>query len=158
VVDDDIRKKWQGAFNRRETACERLGAIHLLSHGIWAFKVVAPGGATDLIFGDPVEKYAGIMRRTARALVLTEWKLIKNQDEITSKSQEARAQAEIYSGGVLGDAELKRTRYIVLVCESGLTPPDDIGVGAVTYRHVLLPTRPKVPSMMARSQRSRQKS
>lgn len=158
VVDEDIRKKWQDAFKRHETACERLGAIHLLSHGIWAFKVVAPGGATDLVFGDPVEQHAGIMRRTARTLVLTEWKLIKRPDEITTKAQEARDQAAIYSGGVLGDAELKRTRYIVLVCQSDLTPPDDVSVGAVTYRHVLLPTSPEAPSTMARSQRSRQKS
>lgn len=158
VVDDDIRKKWQDAFQRHETACEKLGAIHLLSHGIWAFKVVASGGATDLVFGDPVEQYAKMMRRTARALVLTEWKLIKRPDEISTKAQEARDQAAIYSGGVLGDAELKRTRYIVLVCQSDLTPPDNTSVGAVTYRHVLLPTSPKVPSTMARSQRRRQKS
>ncbi len=90
VVDEDIRKKWQDAFKKHETACERLGAVHLLSHGIWAFKIVAPGGATDLVFGDPVGQYAEIMRRTARALVLTEWKLIKSPDEITTKAQEAR--------------------------------------------------------------------
>lgn len=158
VVDEDIRKKWQAAFKRHETACERLGAVHLLSHGIWAFKVVAPGGATDLVFGDPVEQHAEIMRRTARALVLTEWKLIKRPDEIATKAQEARDQAAIYSGGVLGDAELKRTRYIVLVCQSDLTPPGDVSVGAVTHRHVLLPTSPKSPSTMARTQRSRKKS
>jgi hypothetical protein len=158
VVDKDIRKKWQDAFKTHETACERLGAVHLLSHGIWAFKIVAPGGATDLVFGDPVEQHAEVMRRTARALVLTEWKLIKRPDEITTKAQEARDQAAIYSGGVLGDAELKGTRYIVLVCESDLTPPDDVSVGAVTHRHVLLPTNPKSPSTVARSQRSRRKS
>lgn len=157
VVDKDIRKKWQDAFEKHETACERLGAVHLLSHGIWAFKVVAPGGATDLVFDVPIEKYAGIMRRTARALVLTEWKLIKRSDKITTKAQEARDQAAIYSGGVLGDAELKRTRYVVLVCQSDLTPPDDVSVGPVTYRHVLLPTSPMSPSTMARSQRSRKK-
>ncbi|THI90456.1 MAG: hypothetical protein CAF41_003545 [Nitrospira sp. CG24A] len=157
VVDEYIRKKWQGAFNKHEPACERLGAVHLLSHGIWAFKVVAPGGATDLVFGDPVERHAEIMKRTARALVLTEWKLIKSQDEMTRKAQEAREQAAIYSGGVLGDAELKRTRYIVLVCQLDLPSPDDVSDGAVTYRHVLLPTSPKNPSTMARVRRSRQK-
>lgn len=158
VVDKDIRKKWKAAFEERETACERLGAVHLLSHGIWAFKFLAIGGATDLVFGDPVEKYAVIARRAARALVLTEWKLVESQDEVMIKAQEARKQAKIYSGGVLGDAELKRTRYVVLVCKSELTPPDDVSDGAVTYRHVLLPTSPKNPSTMARSRRSRQKS
>jgi len=158
VVDEDIRRKWQNAFRRHETACERLGAVHLLSHGIWAFKVIAPGGATDLVFGDPVEQHAQVMRRTARALVLTEWKLVKRPEEITTKAQEARDQAAIYSGGVLGDAELKRTRYVVLVCQLDLTPPDDAMVEAVTYRHVVLPTSPNAPSTMARSQKGRQKS
>ncbi|MGA6828580.1 hypothetical protein ACO9S2_13325 [Nitrospira sp. NS4] len=158
VVDEDIRKKWQLAFKRHETACERLGAVHLLSHGIWAFKIVAPGGATDLVFGDPVKQHAEVMTRTARALVLTEWKLIKRPDEIATKAQEARDQAAIYSGGMLGDAELKRTRYIVLVSEADLVPPEDVSVGTVTHRHILLPTSPKSPSRTARSQRSRKKS
>lgn len=158
VVDEDIRRKWQEAFQRHETACERLGAVHLLSHGIWAFKFIAPGGATDLVFGDPVEQHAQAMRRTARALVLTEWKVVKRPEEMTTKAQEARDQAAIYSGGVLGDVELKRTRYVVLVCQLDLTPPDDAIVGAVTYRHVVLPTSPEAPSAMARSQKGRRRS
>lgn len=158
VVDEDIRRKWQKAFEKHETACERLGAVHLLSHGIWAFKFIAPGGATDLVFGDSVEKHGQVMRRTARALILTEWKIVKRSGDMMTKAQEARDQAELYSGGVLGDTELKRTRYIVLVCESDLTPPDDAMVGAVTYRHVVLPTSPKAPSAMARSQKGRRRS
>lgn len=158
VVDKGIQKKWQDAFKKHETACERLGAVHLLSHGIWAFKVGAPGGATDLVFNDPVDKYESIMRRTACVLVLTEWKLINRSNEISTKAQEARIQAELYSGGVLGDAELKRTRYIVLVCDKAdLTLPDDVSVGAVTYRHVLLSTNPMAPSVMARKLTSRRK-
>jgi hypothetical protein len=159
VVDKGIQKKWQDAFKKHETACERLGAVHLLGHGIWAFKVGAPGGATDLVFNDPVDKYESIMRRTARVLVLTEWKLINRSTEISAKAQEARTQAELYSGGVLGDAELKRTRYIVLVCDKAdLTLPDDVSVGAVTYRHILLPTNPMAPSVTARRLTSRRKS
>ena len=158
VVDADVRTKWQNAFKRHETACERLGAVHLLSHGIWAFKFVAPGGATDLVFGDPIEQHAQVVRRTARALVLTEWKLVKPPNKITVKAEEGRNQAALYSAGVLGDAELKRTRYVVLVCKSELTPPDDVIVGVVTYRHVVLPVSPKAPSTMARSQKGRQKS
>lgn len=158
VVDQDIRRKWQEAFEKHETACEKLGAVHLLSHGIWAFKVNAPGGATDLVFGNPVEQHEQIMRKTARALVLTEWKVIKRSEEMMTKAQEARDQAAIYSGGVLGDTELKRTRYVILVCQSDLAPPDDVMDRAVTYRHVILPTSPEVPSAMARSQKGRRKS
>lgn len=153
VVDEDIRAKWQEAFDAHETMCERLGAIHLLSHGIWAFKVTAPGGATDLVFDDPVEQYSEVVTRTARALILTEWKLIRNPNEIGAKTQEARSQTEIYSGGVLGSTELKGTRYIVLVCQEDLRPPDDVMLGAITYRHIVLPISPKSPSVTARNRK-----
>jgi hypothetical protein len=153
VVDEDVRAKWKKAFDAHETACERLGAIHLLSHGIWAFKVTAPGGATDLVFGDPVQQHSEVVRRTARALILTEWKLIRNPNEIEAKAQEARDQAGIYSGGVLGGTELKGTRYVVLVCQADLAPPDDVVLGTVTYRHVVLPVSQKSPSVTARERK-----
>src|SRR5258707_13086277 len=38
VADSDYKAKWQAAFDRGEEACEQLGAVHLLLHGIWAFK------------------------------------------------------------------------------------------------------------------------
>lgn len=158
VVDEHIRTNWQNAFKRHETACERLGAVHLLSHGIWAFKFVAPGGATDLVFGDPVEQHSQVVRKTARALVLTEWKLVRRPDEIMTKAQEGLEQAAIYSGGLLGDAELKRTRYVILVCQLDMRPPVDVPDGAITYHHVVLPVSPKTPSTMARSRKGRQNS
>lgn len=156
VVDDDVRTKWRNAFQAHETACERLGAIHLLSHGIWAFKVMALGGATDLVFGDPVEHHSQVVRRTARTLILTEWKLVRSPAEIAAKAQEARDQAAIYSGGVLGDTELKRTRYVVLVCQPDLSPPDDVMLGAITYRHIVLPVSPETPSATARTRKGQE--
>lgn len=50
VVDAELREKWQRAFDDGEVACEKLGAVHLLLHGIWAFKVDAAGARTDLVF------------------------------------------------------------------------------------------------------------
>ena len=151
VVDEDIRLKWLDAFNRHETHCEKLGAVHLLSHGIWAFKAATQGGgATDLVFGDLVTQHTEAIKRTARALVLTEWKLVKQSDELLTKAKEAREQIIIYSGGVLGNIELKRTRYIVLVCKSDLIPPDDELIGPVTYRHIVLPMNSESPSKTAR--------
>lgn len=38
VVDKDTKAKWSKAFDSHETQCEQLGAVHLLSHGIWGFK------------------------------------------------------------------------------------------------------------------------
>jgi hypothetical protein len=70
VVDKNVRAKWQAAWKKsggHETRCEQLGAVHLLSHGIWAFKTSA-NGATDLVYSDPIDRYSTIVRQTARAL------------------------------------------------------------------------------------------
>ncbi|GAX61310.1 fucose permease [Candidatus Scalindua japonica] len=43
VADPTIKSKWQDAFKNGETTCGKLGAAHLLQHGIWAFKVKEAG-------------------------------------------------------------------------------------------------------------------
>jgi len=35
AVDAEVSVKWANAFKDGETACERLGAVHFLYHGIW---------------------------------------------------------------------------------------------------------------------------
>jgi hypothetical protein len=47
VADPDIKTKWQNAFALGEVNCEQLGGVHLLAHGIFAFKVNAEGERTD---------------------------------------------------------------------------------------------------------------
>jgi hypothetical protein len=54
-------------------------------------------------------------RRIARALVLTEWKLVKKPNDSDEIANQARSQVRSYAAGLLGDLELKRTRYVVLV-------------------------------------------
>jgi hypothetical protein len=84
VVDKNVRAKWQAAWKKsggHETRCEQLGAVHLLSHGIWAFKTSA-NGATDLVYSDPIDRYSTIVRQTARVLVLTEWKRVLIDREV----------------------------------------------------------------------------
>ena len=56
VADDAIRQRWSNAFKDGETACEALGACHLLAHGIWAFKTSAEGERTDLASARPVTR------------------------------------------------------------------------------------------------------
>jgi|WetSurMetagenome_2_1015567.scaffolds.fasta_scaffold56886_1 hypothetical protein len=150
VVDEPYAKQWQQAFREHETWCEKLGAVHLLSHGIWAFKVQALGGATDLVCGEPIEKEIGTIQRTARTLALTEWKLVHSNSEVVSKAAEAKTQAELYASGVLQTVELKRTRYLVLVAEGDLAPPNDVFSGGITYRHIVVPVNPGNPSQTAR--------
>jgi len=160
AVDELYAEQWQRAFDEGETKCERLGAIHLLGHGIWAFKVRGKGAETDLVFGEPIatdlvygkpiEDEIGVIQRTARTLALTEWKLVRSGGEIESQASQARKQAKLYASGVLQPVELKRTRYVVLVAEDDLSPPANVAAGNATYRHIVVPVKPGTPSQTAR--------
>ena len=71
VADSEIRQKWINAFKEGETACEKLGAAHLLLHGIWAFKANSAGERTDLNLGSQLIVDDEVIG-AARGLVLTE--------------------------------------------------------------------------------------
>jgi hypothetical protein len=150
AVDKQVRANWQSDFEADETACEKRGAVHFLSHGIWAFKVHGADSVTDLVYGEPYVPSESILRRTARAIVLTEWKLVRDPKEVLRKAEEARMQMFDYASGVLGDLELKRTRYVILVGERQQSAPDDTQEKGITYRHLWLPVNPEVPSKAAR--------
>jgi hypothetical protein len=150
AVDVDVQKKWKLAYADGETSCEKLGAVHLLAHGIWAFKVKGSHAETDLVYGDTGGLTAGQIGRAARALVLTEWKIVRDTSEAEPKAAEARKQTHEYEAGVLGDLELKRTRYIVLVGQHQNRAPDDVEKDGILYRHVWIPVEPASPSKVAR--------
>lgn len=150
VVSPETQQHWMQAFKENEVSCEKLGAVHLLSHGIWAFKISGTRAATDLVFQEPIDPHRKTVESTARLLVLTEWKLVRDEKEIHQKAQEARSQTNQYASGLLSTVELKRTRYIVLVSKDVVDPPGDVELSGVTYRHVVLPVAPSVPSRVAR--------
>lgn len=145
VVDDDVRNKWIMAFNAHETKCEKLGALHLLHHGVWAFKADASGARTDLILSEPLPP-ATVIEGSADTLVLTEWKLIKSQSMLPSKIQEAHKQAEIYESDALGGIEIRNYRYLIMVSESRLEMPDDNIENGKTFRHINIAVNPGTPS------------
>jgi hypothetical protein len=153
AVDEDLRAKWVAAFNGAgETSCEKLGALHLLWHGIFAFKIDASGARTDIVFQERVEQTIGI--RGIDGVVLTEWKLA---DEANAKSRfvEARTQAELYGQGPLAGIELTSYRYIVVVSLIDLPKhlvPSDLDVKGIIYRHINIAIQPRLPSKQARSQ------
>jgi len=149
VADPDHQRKWQEAFEEGEPACERLGSVHLLQHGIWAFKVSAEGGRTDLVFREPLKDLEAVAD-AADALVLTEWKVVNSAGELASKIQEARMQAELYAAGVLGGVELAGYRYLVMVSEDLLHMPEDEDGNDVQYRHRNVAVSPSTPSVVAR--------
>ena len=146
VADDFVRQRWQIAYKKGEIACERLGGAHLLLHGLWAFKVTGTGAQTDLVFAEPITDHARI-ERAADALVLTEWKLIRDRDHVEEAANLARNQADLYTGGLLGGLELASSRYIVLVSEARIkNQQPDVATEHVTYRFVNIAVRPETPS------------
>lgn len=145
VADATTKASWIEAFNHHETSCEKLGAVHLLQHGIWAFKVDGAGERTDLVFGEPLTDLSEV-ERTAEALVLTEWKRVQEPSKLREKIDEARGQASRYSVGVLGGLELVGYRYLVLVSENFLRMPPDEKEREATYRHINIAVAPKPPS------------
>ena len=150
-VDSDFRKKWERRFNNTRTAetkCEGLGAVHLLSHGVWAFKIDAKGGKTDLVMQEPLS--ASEIERAAETLVLTEWKIVRQKKDLDSKIEEARKQTVLYATGVLSGIELRNYRYLVMISKDIPVMPEDREEDAITYRHINIAVSPSDPSKSAR--------
>ncbi len=154
VVDESLRGRWGAAFRRGEIECEKLGAVHLLQHGIWAFKVSGEGERTDLVLQQPLSDL-GTVETIAEALVLTEWKLVRNDSAKEAVALDARKQASRYGRGILASAELASHRYVVLVSDDLVEPPADRLEAGVTYRHVNIAVAPSVPSRRERRNETR---
>lgn len=151
VADEEYKKKWQKAFiEDKEPGCEKLGSVHLLWHGIWAFKVVGEGERTDLVMGEQVDNPT--VERTSVGMVLTEWKRAKNSNEVDKLYEKGKDQASKYTAGVLGGVELTDTRYVVVVTENAATHKDDFDdKNGITYRFINIAVKPIVPSKAALS-------
>ena len=150
IADDEIRKKWITAYEKHEIKCEMLGALHLLLHGVWAFKVGSIGGRTDLILKEPLSP-ASTIESTADALVLTEWKVVKSTEKLHCKIEEALKQAKRYSSGILGAVEIANYRYLVMVSKATLQMPENRIEGIIVYRHINIAVNPATPSVEARA-------
>lgn len=154
AVDDDVRAKWKKSLQDGEVKCEKLGSIHLLSQGVFAFKVDATGARTDLVFSEPLN--TSELARAVEGLVLTEWKVATPKNAM-EKFQEAKAQADLYAAGAMAGLELTTYRYLVLVTEKELppaaVPADEVGVNGTTYRHINISVDPSTPSKVARAKR-----
>jgi hypothetical protein len=148
VVDADFRERWQAAFREGEVRCEQRGALHLLQHNIWAFKVDAHGERTDLVLQERLDIDRKV--EAAQALVLTEWKLAKEPGDVEGAAVAGRRQAAIYGASSLAAIELASIRYIVIVTERRAAMPADIVEGLVTYRFINLAVAPESPSAEAR--------
>ena len=148
VVDEALRSRWQTAFETGELACEKLGAVHLLLHGIWAFKVDASGERTDLVFDEPLE-FGDVAQRAVEGAVLTEWKVAKT-GKVAEIYEKARDQAKAYTLGALAGNVLKNYCYVVVVSEKNLEIPDDFLLGEGIFRHINIVLSPDSPSKRKR--------
>ncbi len=144
IADENARRAWMNAFKQGEVACEKLGSVHLLQHGLWAFKVSGNGEATDLVFSEPVNLRNA--ESAAEAIVLTEWKIVRDQKDVDGQATQARKQAQRYGKSVLGGLELQAYRYLVLVSPTFVKVPNDSGDNEVLYRHVNIAVDPPPPS------------
>ena len=147
AIDEQYRGKWSLAFDTGEVACEKLGAVHLLGHGIWAFKVSAAGGRTDLVYQLPLTDLERV-DRASEGLVLTEWKKLVSPTKVVELLAAARRQSEKYSKGVLGGTELARMRYLVLVSKNDVELPEDAISAGVVHRHLNIAVEPRTPSKL----------
>jgi hypothetical protein len=153
AVDADVQDKWKAAFNKDragEVSCEKLGAIHLLWHGIFAFKIDANKARTDLVFHEPIDP--SIMQRGIEGLVLTEWK-VADEANATVRFEQARTQATLYQHGPLAGTELTGYRYAIVVSRKELprnAVPDNGLIEGVVYRHINIAIEPRLLSVQAR--------
>jgi len=74
--------------------------------------------------------------RVADALVLTEWKKVKEPEKAETIAENARSQIQLYTAGVLSGIELSRYRYVVMVSQKQLPALEDVQKGPSICRHV----------------------
>jgi hypothetical protein len=155
AADPKVRQSWIDAFDRGEPACERLGASHLLLHGVWSFKASAEYARTDLVLSEPCTDWDE-PRRAAQGLVLTEWKRVVGPDQTDKKADEAFTQAKLYCEQPLAGFEVASVRYLILVSKKRLLPMPEARVrNSVTYEYRNVAVDPDPPSIEARKAEDR---
>lgn len=100
---------------------------------------------SDLVLGAPLAINDDI-RGAANALVLTEWKLVREKGELSGKIKEAYLQAKRYSEGILAGFELTSRRYLVLVSRDHLPMPAEHREAEAIYEYRNLAVSPLTPS------------
>ena len=147
IVGGALRSRWLRAFGRREPDLEALGALHLLNHGIFAFKINASGARTDLVIPDSDPADAA---RYATGIVLTEWKKAETEEDANKKFAEAHRQASLYASGPLASIELRNVRYAIVVTKAKINIPPDEERQGIIYRNINISLKYQIPSKMSR--------
>lgn len=163
AVEASIKSQWESEFSgpgKTETDLEALGAVHLLGHGLYAFKANSSGQRTDLILGEGPDLQGA--ERAGTPLVLTEWKKVEGEGaaaekDLAEKTKSAIHQLGKYTDGALAGAELRQTCFAVFVSLKDLKTPEDqmlsSGVRVRCVNVAVTPTRPSNPKVAADSQK-----
>jgi hypothetical protein len=154
AVDEQFRARWDKAFDGGgEVSCEALGGVHLLWHGIFAFKIDTPPARTDLVLNKGIDE---LDERAVEGFVLTEWKK-GSEAEAARLFVEADVQLREYEQGPLGGTELAGYRYAIFVSKEqlphDLVPKDEVVRDAV-LRHINIAIHPRPPAKEGRAQRA----
>ena len=156
VVDANVRAAWTAAHGRDEESCEKLGGVHLLAHGLWAFKADAAGERSDLVLGERLSALDSRALQASRGLILTEWKRVQASDTdaaIEKRAQAASSQLAAYGAGSLAAVELRSVRYVVLVSEKRIATRSDLVAADYRVRYMNIATNPATPSKAATAAR-----
>ncbi len=145
VADKNVREVW--VKEKNELAFEKLGGAHLLLHKIWGFKIDTAGERSDLVLAGKIDENDPLYR-SVDGLVLTEWKVVRKENEKDDRIEKAIKQCQRYSKGSLSAIELARYRYIVLVSEKHLDIEKDSrgDSDGIIYRIVNIAYNPDPPS------------
>lgn len=160
VVDYTYRELWirkkvskDTEKNQEEPDFEKLGGVHLLLHKIWAFKVDAKGGKTDLVLSTQISESDQLMK-CAEGLILTEWKVYREGKKVSTLIDNAKKQANLYAAGPLYSLELANYCFLVIVSEKALplSPNEQAFTeNGIKYKVINIAYNPNSPSIMARS-------
>lgn len=153
IVDQSLRKIWQEDL--KEVHFEKLGSTHLLLHRVWAFKVDATGERTDLVLSEKLDENNPLYE-CADGLVLTEWKYVKNPDQMDTLIDQAKAQTKLYSGSSLSAVELSNYYYLVMVSQDLFLhrPKTITDESGKIFRVINIAFSPSSPSVVSKKMKS----
>jgi hypothetical protein len=92
------------------------------------------------------------LRSASQGLVLTEWKLVRRDNELESKEQEAFEQAKRYREGILAGFEVASPRYLIIVSADYRIMPSLREEAGVKYEYHNIAVEPSTPSRHATAQ------
>jgi hypothetical protein len=136
IADPELQRKWLASFQESDAWIERLGGAHLLSHGVWGFKVREDGERVDLVTNHGIK--VDDVEAVGATLVATEWTRAHSEN-LAEKVKHLHARSKHYLGREFIGSELRTERFLIVVSETPLIMPRNATDGEVEYVYLNLP-------------------